>query len=177
MQTPWLTAFLKDPYAIRPAVQLRMPRFHYGKPTRIAIQETEDLANYFAARDRAEFPYQTIPERTPSYLAQRDKAHPDYLRAGWQMMTNKGSPASSAMRSASSSRPAGEQVVNGPDLQAGRDAVPPRLLENWIANPKRLVPYTAMPQNIVPHGARQIPVPKTFENQPIDMVRRSATPC
>ncbi len=31
VQTPWLTAFLKDPYAIRPAVQLRMPRFHYGK--------------------------------------------------------------------------------------------------------------------------------------------------
>jgi hypothetical protein len=28
-----------------------------------------------------------------------------------------------------------------------------------------------MPQNIVPHGAVQIPVPKTFEDKPIDMVR------
>src|SRR5262249_31950509 len=31
VQTPWLTAFLKDPYAIRPAVSLRMPRFHFAK--------------------------------------------------------------------------------------------------------------------------------------------------
>ena len=28
-----------------------------------------------------------------------------------------------------------------------------------------------MPQNIVPHGAIQMPVPKTFENQPMEMVR------
>ena len=28
-----------------------------------------------------------------------------------------------------------------------------------------------MPQNIAPHGAPQIPVPKTFENQPLEMVR------
>ena len=31
VQTPWLTAFLKDPHMIRPAAQLRMPRFHFGK--------------------------------------------------------------------------------------------------------------------------------------------------
>ena len=34
-----------------------------------------------------------------------------------------------------------------------------------------MVPYTAMPQNVVPHGALQLPVPKTFEDQPIEMVR------
>ena len=28
-----------------------------------------------------------------------------------------------------------------------------------------------MPQNIAPHGAVQIPVPKTFENKPMEMVR------
>jgi hypothetical protein len=34
-----------------------------------------------------------------------------------------------------------------------------------------MVPFTAMPQNIAPHAAVQIMVPKTFENQPIEMVR------
>ena len=34
-----------------------------------------------------------------------------------------------------------------------------------------MLPFTAMPQNIAPHAAVQIPVPKTFENKPIDMVR------
>ena len=52
----------------------------------------------------------------------------------------------------------------------GRCPVPPRLLLAWIANPRRLVPYTAMPQNIAPHGTVQILVPKTFENKPIEMV-------
>ena len=28
-----------------------------------------------------------------------------------------------------------------------------------------------MPQNVVPRGAIQMPVPKTFENQPMEMVR------
>ena len=41
----------------------------------------------------------------------------------------------------------------------------------WIANPRRLVPFTAMPQNIAPHGTVQILVPKTFENKPFEMVK------
>ena len=77
---------------IRPAVQLRMPQFHFGKSVEAPSHETEELANYFAARDRAEFPYQTIPEQNVSYLAERDKAHSGYLEAGWLMMTNKASP-------------------------------------------------------------------------------------
>ena len=92
VQTPWLTGFLKDPHMIRPAAQLRMPRFHYGKSDQVPSRETAELANYFAARDRTEFPYQTIPEQNSSYLAERNKAHADYLGAGWQMMTNKASP-------------------------------------------------------------------------------------
>ena len=86
VQTPWLTAFLKDPYPIRPAAQLRMPKFHYGTtPEELAEAgtamslsgtsareeirgETRDLANYFAAKDGAEFPYQDIPERERAYL-------------------------------------------------------------------------------------------------------------
>ena len=47
----------------------------------------------------------------------------------------------------------------------------PAYLEAWLANPRRMLPFTAMPQNIAPHGDIQIPVPKTFENKPIDMVR------
>ena len=90
VQTPWLTRFFHDPYKIRPAAQLRMPRFHYGAtPTEIALgaealgmdvstagegtlAETRDLANYFAARDGVVFPYQETPQREQSYLAARE---------------------------------------------------------------------------------------------------------
>ncbi|MFO0891040.1 MAG: hypothetical protein U0790_18085, partial [Isosphaeraceae bacterium] len=171
VQTPWLALFLLDPYAIRPAAQLRMPRFHYGKTMTTPTHETEELADYFAARDGADFPYQTIPQQQTRYVAEREQAHPDYLGAGWTMMANKGSPCIQCHAIGQFKPTGGEQVVNGPDLRQVSSRFRPEYLEAWIANPKRLLPYTAMPQNVVPHGAPQIPVPKTFENQPIEMVR------
>ena len=171
VQTPWFALFLRDPYAMRPAAQLRMPRFHYGKAVGTPTRETEDLADYFAARDGAEFPYQTIPQQQVGYIAERNTIHPDYLDAGWSMMANKGSPCIQCHAIGQYRPTGGEQVVNGPDLRQVATRFRPGFLEMWIANPKRLVPYTAMPQNVVPHGAPQLPVPRTFENQPIEMVR------
>jgi cbb3-type cytochrome oxidase cytochrome c subunit len=170
-QTPWLTAFLKNPSMIRPAVQLRMPQFHYGKSAQVPSLETAELANYFAARDRTEFPYQTISEQNVSYLAERTKAHPDYLAAGWQMMTNKASPCLQCHAIGQFKPSGGDQVVNGPDLRGVAPRFRPDYLLAWIANPRRLVPFSAMPQNIAAHGTVQILVPKTFENQPFDMVK------
>jgi len=171
VQTPWFALFLRDPYAIRPAAQLRMPQFHYGKAIGTHTRETEDLADYFAARDGAEFPYQTIPQQEVGYIAERDTIHPDYLGAGWSMMTHKGSPCIQCHAIGQYKPTGGEQVVNGPDLRQVATRFRPGFLEMWIANPKRLVPYTAMPQNVVPHGVPQLPVPSTFENHPIEMVR------
>jgi cbb3-type cytochrome oxidase cytochrome c subunit len=171
VQTPWLTAFLTNPHPIRPAVQLRMPRFHFGKSDVPPSTEPEELANYFAARDRADFPYQSIPEQTTAYLEERNKEHPNYLAAGWEMMTNKASPCIQCHAIGQFKPTGGAQVVNGPDLREVAARFRPEFLETWTANPRRLVPYTAMPQNIAPHAAVQIPVPRTFENKPIDMVR------
>jgi cbb3-type cytochrome oxidase cytochrome c subunit len=171
VQTPWLMSFLSEPHPIRPAAQLRMPRFHFGKSVELPSTETADLANYFAARDGTEFPYQTIPEQTPDYIAARTKAHANYLQGGWQMMTDKTSPCIQCHAIGQFKPTGGDKVVNGPDLREVAPRFRPEYLETWIANPRRLVPYTAMPQNIAPHGTVQIPVPKTFENQPFDMVR------
>ncbi len=171
VQTPWLTSFLHDPHPIRPAAQLRMPQFHYGKSEKVHSTETAMLANYFAARDRAEFPYQTIPEQNPSYLAERNKAHPDYLSAGWLMMTNKGSVCLQCHAIGQFKPSGGPGLVNGPDLREVAVRFRPGFLEAWLANPRRMLPFTAMPQNIAPHGAVQILVPKTFENKPFNMVR------
>ncbi|MCA1683454.1 MAG: hypothetical protein LC685_05670, partial [Actinobacteria bacterium] len=171
VQTPWLTGFLKDPYPIRPATILRMPRFHYAVEDGSPADETTGLANYFAARDGADFPYQAIPERTRGYLADRQASHPDYFPAGWTMMTAKASPCLSCHAVGSNRPTGGAGVVNGPDLRQVSSRFRPGYLAEWLARPPRLVPYTAMPQNIEPHGPPQIPVPKTFEGKPFDMVR------
>jgi cbb3-type cytochrome oxidase cytochrome c subunit len=171
VQTPWLTSFLNEPHPIRPAAQLRMPRFHYGKSVDLPATEPAELANYFAARDRTEFPYQTIPEQSPAYLAERNKPHPNYLQAGWLIMADKTSPCLQCHAIGQFKPSGGEKVVNGPDLREVAARFRPHYLEAWIANPHRLVPFTAMPQNIVPHGTVQIPVPKTFEGKPFEMVQ------
>ncbi len=154
VQTPWLTSFLHDPHPIRPAAQLRMPQFHFGKTEKAPSTETATLANYFAARDRAEFPYQSIPEQNPSYLAERGKAHPDYLSAGWQMMTNKGSVCLQCHAIGQFKPSGGAGLVNGPDLREVAARFRPGYLESWLANPRRMLPFTAMPQNIAPPRGR-----------------------
>ena len=125
-----------------------MPRFHFGKTDGLASSETTGLANYFAAHDGAEFPYQPIPEREQSYLAEMEKQHHDYLGAGWQLMT-KG--ACVQCHAIGQYKPTGgDQVVNGPDLRQVAARFRPGYLSEWLANPRRLVPYTAMPQNVPP---------------------------
>ncbi|AGA26197.1 c-type cytochrome [Singulisphaera acidiphila] len=168
VQTPWLTSFLNDPYAIRPAVNLRMPKFHFGKSEALAAGETAGLANFFAARDGAEFPYQPIAEREQGYLAKLEAEHPDYLGAGWDLMA-KG--ACIQCHALGQFKPTGgAEVVNGPDLRQVGTRFRPGYLAEWLGNPKRLVPYTAMPQNVPPHGPPPPFVPKTFADKPTAMV-------
>ncbi|HWE39167.1 MAG TPA: c-type cytochrome [Isosphaeraceae bacterium] len=169
VQTPWLTRFFKDPYPIRPATNLRMPRFHFGDAERTRA-ETATLANYFAAVDKAEFPYQDIPERERSYLAARESEHPDYLASGWQMMA-KG--ACISCHTIGNLKPTGDPTkqINGPDLRQVEGRFRPDFLLEWLARPNRLVPYTVMPQNIPPHGDVAVPTPKSFEKQPFELVK------
>ncbi|MDG3005574.1 c-type cytochrome [Paludisphaera mucosa] len=167
VQTPWMSLFLKDPYAIRPAAQLRMPRYHY----RSIGRETDGLADYFAAVDGAEFPYQTIPHLLQGYVAAREKVHPNYLDSGFAMMAAKGSPCIQCHAVGSFKPESGPDAITGPDLRQVAGRLRPDYLEHWIANPRRLVPFTAMPQNIAPRGPSQMPPPPTFEGQRLEMIR------
>ena len=140
MQTPWLTAFLQDPHMIRPAAQLRMPRFHYGKDEKMPGDGDRLAGQLFRRAGPGEFPYQSIPEQTPSYLAERNKDHPDYLGAGWTMMTNKASPCLQCHAIGQFKPSGGATVVNGPDLREVAARFRPSYLEAWIANPSRMLP-------------------------------------
>ena len=98
-----------------------------------------------------------------------EKQHHDYLGAGWQLMT-KG--ACVQCHAIGQYKPTGgDQVVNGPDLRQVATRFRPGYLTEWLANPRRLIPYTAMPQNIPPHGPPPPGVPKGFEDKPLEMVK------
>src|SRR5690606_36727388 len=88
VQTPWLFEFLKNPDRLRYTTVLRMPRFN------MSDEEARALANYFAAVDGAEYPYQPIPQQQPPYLDEQLVAFhnefPDdehgYLTEAWNLL-------------------------------------------------------------------------------------------
>ncbi|MCY2967671.1 MAG: hypothetical protein NT069_29260, partial [Planctomycetota bacterium] len=81
VQTPWLFSFLKNPGKIRHTTLLRMPQFT------LSDEEAQTLANYFAAVDGTNFPYQPIPQRDPGYLAEMEQKHAKYLDQSWNLIT------------------------------------------------------------------------------------------
>jgi hypothetical protein len=151
VQTPWLYSFLKNPERIRHETVLRMPQFN------MSDREAQAFANYFAAVDGTEYPYQNIPQRQPAYIASATreyldeypedaKAEPDYLARSWMMFGKYG-----ACRQCHSV--AGDefkvldptQVTHGPDLdQRVASRFRPEYLDAWLHSPQWVLPYTGM---------------------------------
>jgi hypothetical protein len=174
-----------------------MPRFHFGTPvqspnltpeaianlesTRIR-SETTNLANFFAARDGAVFPYQDIPQREQAYLAERETLFGDtagttpvlaskYLGTGYTLITKNQCVQCHAF---GQFRPTGEENTHGPNLRMAASRLRPEFLLQWIANPTRANPYTAMPQVFPPPSAQAstpaIGVPPELEDKPFEQI-------
>ncbi len=148
-QPAWLHQFLLNPSEIRPAVRLRMPRFN------MTSDEASQLAGYFAAVDNMEYPYEHIQQRDDSYLAQKESQHANYLTDGWSLLTfePKGDvPASQKLcanchRVGNKAPEGGTPDDKGPNLVLTPDRLRPDWLRQWIATPRRVLPYTGMPNN------------------------------
>jgi cytochrome c2 len=131
-----------DPYPIRPAVLLRMPRFN------MSSHEATVLTNYFAAVDRAEAPFNFDPRTTRSHLEEAEAKHPGRLRDALNIVVDGNYCVKCHL--VGDFNPAGTDRAKGPQLADVFQRLRPDYLRDWIANPKRILPYTAMPLNI-PH--------------------------
>jgi mono/diheme cytochrome c family protein len=151
-QPAWLHQFLLNPQEIRPAVLLRMPKFN------MSSDEAAALATYFAAVDGVESPYEYVHQRDPSYLAEKEQTHARpgrYLRDGWRLLTLAPDPQAAAqLKLCASCHDVGNRVAGGdpaergPNLRLTPDRLRPEWLRQWIAKPDRMLPFTAMPQNL-----------------------------
>jgi len=151
VQSDWLHNFLLNPYPIRPAVLLRMPRFN------MSGAEATQLVNYFAAIDNAEYPYLLSERQERNYLT---AAEARYL----QRVAGAGLPPSTrftdAMNIVTNSNycvkchlvadfvPKGSDRAKAPNLAEVSQRLRTDYLRRWIANPKSVLPYTSMPVNI-----------------------------
>ena len=148
VQPAWLYEYLLRPTAIRPAAVLRMPRFNLSQP------EAAALVGYFAAKAGASAPYLKPDELPVRPFADADGTtvpRPFGDRA-MKILTDR-TTFCAKCHVIGDYRPGGEnQTILAPDLtQVGR-RLKPDYLRRWLANPKSVLPYTAMPVNFPPTG-------------------------
>jgi hypothetical protein len=144
VQTSWLHSFLLDPHQIRPAAVLRMPKFN------MSSQEAQTLANYFAAVDGAAYPYELDERTTESHLHAMEDARPNRLRDALNIVTEKTTYCVQCHFVGDYSPQGNDPKAFAPQLERVHERLRPDYVHRWIGNPKRILPYTGMPQNFPP---------------------------
>jgi cbb3-type cytochrome oxidase cytochrome c subunit len=156
VQPDWLFDFLLNPRLIRPASVLRMPRYN------LSPEEATLLVRYFAAVDRAEFPYVVNRRRQADQLAAAEKRYQAARQRDSAPRTppRDGTRLGDAMGIVTNSNycikchfigdfdPQGSPRSLGPDLAHVYRRLRPDYVRQWIANPRSVLPYTGMPVNI-----------------------------
>lgn len=149
VQTDWLYRFLKDPEQLRHTIVLRMPKFN------MSDQEARILANYFAAADGSPYPYQSLPQNEPAYLADAQTGfvagHPDraavnsYLDESWDTLNEQLCIKCHAVGGKEFKAGNDPNVIRGPNLEYVSQRLRPEWTLMWLYNPRWITPYTSMP--------------------------------
>ncbi len=143
VQSQWLHDFLLNPFPIRPAAVLRMPKFN------MSSNDASKLASYFAAIDGAEYPYEFDERKTSEHLESLEASHDGkYLEGALGIVTDNNYCVKCHL--AGDFAPTGTVRAMGPRLDRVHDRLRPEYTLRWIADPVRILPYTGMPQNIPP---------------------------
>ena len=117
-----------------------MPKFNFQS------SEAASLVNYFGAVDGAEYPYVYDPRLDDSSVAAAEAAHPGHLDGAMKIVTNNNYCVKCHL--VGSYAPPGNPKALAPQLERVHERLRPDYVHNWIANPKRYLPYTGMPVNI-----------------------------
>ena len=153
----WLFQYLLEPTVIRPASVMRMPQFYLSE------SETARLVRYFSAVDELETPFsvesvlkdsendsdgdlEKVDARTlvdrPNRMKRLDQA--------FALVCDQTTYCMKCHIVGPLEPEGGNPTVLAPDLAGVAGRVRPRALRRWIANPKAVLPYTAMPVNFPP---------------------------
>ncbi|MCH7725972.1 MAG: c-type cytochrome [Planctomycetes bacterium] len=155
VQSDWLQEFLLNPFRIRPAVVLEMPKFN------MSPEEARQIADYFVAVEDADYPYEMDDRQRRDDLAKQgesaleesssDAAHPGLdqdarFDAALNIIADKN--GCQQCHTISDFAPGGNVRGNGPDLALVYRRLRPAFVRDWIARPMGILPYTGMPINV-----------------------------
>ncbi len=162
VQPEWLYNFLLNPYPIRPATFLRMPRFN------MSPAEAQALVDYFAARDNATYPYDFLALRQPGLLDERARQyqHGERLDDAMKIVTDNSGCVKCHL--VSDFVPQGSPRAKAPDLADVYRRLRAEYVKPWIARPSGILPYTSMPENI--HPQTGFAVPGLYHGTPMEQL-------
>jgi len=144
IQPAWLHDYLLAPRLIRPACLLRMPRYN------MSSDEAGKLADFFAAAAGVGFPYSSPGAGRHDVAAPTDPARLDRYDAAVRILTDRKTYCAKC-HLIGELGPGGQPgTVLAPDLEQVAGRLRPGYLRRWLAHPRAVLPYTAMPVNFPP---------------------------
>lgn len=128
VKSEWLFDYFFHPYPIRPVVKIRMPSFHWHH------DDVNALLAYFAYRDSADFPFEAYhrSEGVASVFAGQTLASSDYFSCYSCHVQGE-------------TKPDGDPETWAPDLAQVRRRLRPQWIIDWLRDPQKVLPGTAMP--------------------------------
>jgi len=146
VQPAWLHDYLLEPFPIRPASVLRMPKYT------MSAEEAGKLVDYFAAAAGVDFPYSSDPRSRSTGAEAKELVRPGRLDDAMRIVTDRITFCTKC-HLVGDYDPGGEiRTVLAPRLDRVSRRIRPGYLRRWLANPKSLLPYTGMPVNFPPTG-------------------------
>lgn len=140
-QTRWLEQYLRNPYPIRPAVPLAMPRYV------LTTAEIRALRDYFAVLAGG------LPEEQEPWLTieaqflQREHDHPGRFAATMRLLRDTKTYCGKCHLWEADVNSRLRLPTEAPPLTEVYRRLRPEYVNEWVTRPKRILPYTAMPIN------------------------------
>ena len=137
----WLYEFLLEPYPIRPAVILRMPKFN------LSANESAALVDFFAAKDNAQYPYEFDGRTWSEHVMSESEREPFTQRLDGALKIVTDNNYCVKCHLVGDYTPKGSSAALAPQLDRVSSRLRPDFLQKWLAKPQSQLPYTGMPVN------------------------------
>ncbi|GJQ22261.1 hypothetical protein BIY37_08650 [Candidatus Brocadia sapporoensis] len=139
VQSEWLFEFLKEPFDLRPWLDIKMPTF------RLPDDEATSLSKFFAEVENEPYPYEYIFETKKEYIDAKEAMSPGYLLAAKKLFESKDVNCI-LCHVKGEKMPEGDKTGWAPDLLLAKRRLKPGWIKRWLLDPQSIQPGTKMPK-------------------------------
>ncbi|MEP9410087.1 MAG: c-type cytochrome [Candidatus Brocadia sp.] len=161
VQPGWLFEFLKDPFDLRPWLNIKMPTFS------LPDDEATSIARFFAEIENEAYPFEYIMETKKEYIEAKESMSPGYLLAAKRLFESKDVNCI-LCHIKGEKMPEGDKTGWAPDLLLARERLKPDWIKRWLLDPQSIQPGTKMPK-FFREGEFQDYIPGSPEEQAVVM--------